>query len=108
MPKITPAKSPVSEALILICEKCGKKLSNSDENPARALQAALKEKIKSDGNKGVIRAVITSCMDVCPKDEIAIAVSKAGGPSGCKDTFFTLKSDHPEDEAQTVLNLLLE
>jgi predicted metal-binding protein len=104
MAKITPVKPPVSEALILICEKCGKKLSNSDENPSRALQAALKEKIKSDSNKGVIRSVLTSCMDVCPKDEIAVAISKTGG----KDKYFTLKSDHPEDEAQTLLNLLLE
>jgi predicted metal-binding protein len=104
MPKITSVKPPVSEALILICEKCGKKLSNSDDNPSRALQSALKEKIKSDGNKGVLRAVITSCMDVCPKDEIAIAISKPDGD----DRFYTLKSDHPEDEVQTVLNLLLE
>jgi predicted metal-binding protein len=105
MPKITSVDSPVSEALILICEKCGKKLSNSDDNPARALQGALKEKIKSDGNKGVLRAVITSCMDICPKDEIAIAISKSGTE---QDRFFTLKSDHPENEAQTILNLLLE
>jgi predicted metal-binding protein len=105
MPKITSVKPPVSEALILICEKCGKKLSNSEDNPSRELQSALKEKIKSDGNKGVIRSVLTSCMDVCPKDEIAIAITTSDGG---KDRYFTLKSDHPEDEAQTLLNLLLE
>jgi predicted metal-binding protein len=103
-PKITSVKPPVTQALILICEKCGKKLSKSDENPSRTLQGALKEKIKSDGNKGVLRAVITSCMDVCPDGQIAIAISKADGD----DQFYTLKSDHPEDEVQTVLNLLLE
>ncbi len=71
--------SPVSDALLLICEKCGKKLvGDTDANPARELQQALKERIKQTGLKGQVRAVVSSCMDVCPKGEIAVGVAYAG------------------------------
>jgi predicted metal-binding protein len=88
--------SPVSEALILVCEKCGKKLvSGDEENPSRTLQTSLKEKIKEEHGKGKFRAVITSCMDICPKDEIAVAIvrpSKSSNDSATesKDEFFTV------------------
>jgi predicted metal-binding protein len=90
--KLTPQASPVSEALILICEKCGKKLApDSEPNPARELQLLLKEKIKNQGKKGQLRAVITSCMDLCPKGEIAIGISVTAG----KNRYFTLEGvDH--------------
>jgi predicted metal-binding protein len=81
--------SPVSEALILVCEKCGKKLvSGDEENPARTLQTSLKEKIKEEHGKGKFRAVITSCMDICPKDEIAIGILRPSHSE--KDEFFTV------------------
>jgi predicted metal-binding protein len=70
------AKSPVSGGLILICEKCGKKLSDSDDNPARELQKILKETIKETGHKGEAKAVLTSCMDLCPKDAIAVSFAR--------------------------------
>jgi predicted metal-binding protein len=82
--------SPVSEALILVCEKCGKKLVSGDaENPSKTLQMSMKEKIKEDHGKGVYRAVITSCMDICPKDEIAIAILRQNG----SNEFMTVTGD---------------
>lgn len=92
--ELKPASPPAEEALILICEKCGKKLGKSDENPAREIQGALKEKIKECGLKGKYRAVVTSCMDVCPYGEIAIGISTPKG----EDQFLTAAGE-PEEIA---------
>ena len=101
--KISDADAPVSQALIMICEKCGKKLaSREDDNPSRALQSALKEEIKSIGAKGQLRAVVTSCMDICPDREIAVGISwskEAGG----EDRFVTIK----EGDLNTVRDAIL-
>jgi len=84
---------PVSEAIIMVCEKCGKKLSSDPEtNPSRLLQSSLKDAIKAEYGKGKFRAVITSCMDICPKDEIAIAISRSNANGG-EDEFFTVTGD---------------
>ena len=75
--------APVARGLILICEKCGKKLGENDgeDNVSRRLQKDLKfEAIERFGKKQV-RAMVTSCMDVCPKDRISacvIRLDKAG------------------------------
>ena len=91
--ELKPAAPPAEEALILICEKCGKKMAgNSGENPAREIQAALKEKIKECGLKGKYRAVVTSCMDICPFQEIAIGISHPKG----EDRFLTATGDAKE------------
>lgn len=104
--KITPVDKTVSEALILVCEKCGKKLATGDENPARALQLAMKEEIKATGRKGQIRAVSSSCLDVCPKDEIAIAIM--GTNSHIKNGFFFTVKDASEKNATEILAKGLE
>ena len=64
--KIDSVDSPVTDSMIFICEKCG----------GKDLQQYMKSKIKDDGKKGVVRAVISGCMDICPKNAIAICVSK--------------------------------
>ena len=74
---LTPSDRPIETALILICEKCGKKLSGSndpDVNPSRLLQAGLKAGISADGQKGALRAVVTTCLDVCPEGTVAVAI----------------------------------
>lgn len=87
--KLTSVPSPVSQALILICEKCGKKLApNDEENPSKTIQLALKEHIKSAGKKGVLRAVVSSCMDICPKGEIAVGIINVS-PTNRGERFFT-------------------
>jgi predicted metal-binding protein len=101
--KLTPHVSPVSEALILICEKCGKKLvADSEPNPARELQLLLKEKIKTQGKKGQLRAVITSCMDLCPPGEIAICISVTAG----KNRYFTLEGGDSEAASRLLFEQL--
>lgn len=84
--RINIAASPVTVALIFICEKCGKKIARGDDNPSRDLQQDLKALIKERGGKGKIRAAISSCIDVCPRNAIAVAIMDASaheavGPS---------------------------
>ncbi len=103
--KVNDAEAPVSQALILICEKCGKKVATDFEhNPSRDLQAALKEEIKARGDKGVIRAVVTSCMDICPKDEIAIAISRSQQAGG-QDRFYTIQGGDVQKQRDAILEL---
>lgn len=65
---------PPVETLILICEKCGKKLvQNEQENPSSLIQKSLKMQIKQELPPGTARAITTSCMSVCPSNAITIA-----------------------------------
>jgi predicted metal-binding protein len=89
--ELSPVASPVTEALILVCEKCGKKLvPEGEENPSKRLQLALKQRIFQTGRKGRLRAVVSSCLDVCPVGEITVAVLAAGEAAEA-GRFFTLK-----------------
>lgn len=84
--KTTPVPSPIQEELILICEKCGKKLQGAAqgqtqgqsgaENPSVALQQALKSKCIEAYGKNVIRPVLTGCLAVCPQGQITMARMK--------------------------------
>jgi hypothetical protein len=84
------APPPASEALILICEKCGKKLGAD----SREIQGRVKERIREEGLKGRVRAVVTTCMDVCPDGEIAVGIVRPGGPE-----FFTARVDELTPDA---------
>lgn len=67
----TPA--PV-KTLILICEKCGKKLiEEGQDNPSLVIQKNLKSRIKQELPLGMARAITTSCMNICPSGAITIA-----------------------------------
>ncbi len=64
-----------SENLVLICEKCGKKLQTSPAipNPAADLKDWLKKELIKRSLWGPNRTVITSCLDICPDGKIAVA-----------------------------------
>jgi predicted metal-binding protein len=97
--KLKKTEAPVRESLILICEKCGKKLSDSDENPARNLQQRLKEEIKQTFGKGVVRAVLTTCMDICPLGEIAVGFARTGEAN----EFYTIEKKDVEGSLGEIL-----
>jgi hypothetical protein len=67
-----------SSALILICERCFKeRIPLEDPDKARQigdfhLRDWIKTKLKDDGLWGPIRAVNTSCMDVCPRRAVTV------------------------------------
>src|SRR5947209_8499653 len=68
-----PAPSPGWHAnLVLICEKCGKKL-DPKANPTPMLKDSLKKSLVAEGLWGTTRVVTTSCLDICPEGKIAVA-----------------------------------
>jgi predicted metal-binding protein len=94
---------PVSNALILVCEKCGKRLdSDSDENPSRQLVSRLKKLAKKRLGKGEVRALVTSCMDVCPDDRVTVAVVTLHGATS-NTRFFTVSVDDTEETSERIL-----
>lgn len=61
--------------LILICEKCGKKLSPAagSENPSVELKNWLKNELFSRNLAGSSRVITSSCLDICPDGKVAVA-----------------------------------
>src|ERR1700761_275530 len=94
---------PVSRALILVCEKCGKRLdSDADKNPSRKLVSQLKKAAKRQFGKGEGRALATSCMDICPKDLVSVAITTLQGPN-TGTRFFTLPLDDIEETSERIV-----
>jgi len=66
--------------LILVCERCTKERI-PEEDPDEAAKIAdfhlrdwLKAKLKEDGLWGKVRAINTSCMDVCPRRAVTVVL----------------------------------
>lgn len=77
----------LAKGLVLVCERCSKERI-PDEDPDIAarigefhLRDWLKAKLKEDGRWGPIRAINTSCMDVCARRRVTVAVSAENGPT---------------------------
>ena len=66
---------PWTEAVVLVCTKCSRKIAG-DESLADALKKTLKLAFKDAGFGKNVRSVTSSCLDICPKDRVAIAVAK--------------------------------
>jgi predicted metal-binding protein len=71
---VHPIEPPVNQAMVFICEKCGKRAKGSDKNPSYRLASKFKHLAKHEFGKGGVRIALTSCMDICPDDQIAISV----------------------------------
>ena len=94
---------PVSNALVLVCEKCGKRLdSDADKNPSRQLVSRLKKLAKKRFGRGAVRAVATSCMDICPDDRVSVALITFRGETS-NTRFFTVSVDDPEETSHQIL-----
>ena len=105
--KLKQADAPVDQGFILICEKCGKKLSGSDDpdqNPSRSLHKKLKEKSKDTFGKKGVRPLIASCMNICPENEITLGVIHMRG----KNEFFTAAIPTSEEELELLWAQLKE
>ena len=74
-----------ARGLVLVCERCSKERI-PEEDPGTAerigdfhLRNWLKAKLKEDGRWGAIRAINTSCMDVCARRQVTVAIEPEGG-----------------------------
>ena len=67
--------------LIGICGKCGKKLGGGfGADGDKPLAKLLRRKAAGAGGKrAAVRVVTTACLDICPKDAVALVDSAAPG-----------------------------
>jgi predicted metal-binding protein len=84
MQDVTPKWA--SRGLVLVCERCSKERI-PEEDPETAarigdfhLRDWLKARLKTDGRWGAIRAINTSCMDVCARRRVTVAIEPSRGP----------------------------
>ncbi len=70
---IEKADVPWSDAVVMVCTKCSRKIVG-DERLADEFKKTLKSAFKEAGLGKRVRSVTSSCLDVCPKNRVAIAV----------------------------------
>jgi|GEM_PF-2532611 len=61
--------------LIIVCEKCGKKLTKSSDepNPSHELKDWLKKEFRNRDLLGANRVINGGCLDICPEGKVAVA-----------------------------------
>lgn len=75
-----------NSGLVLVCERCFKERI-PEEDPDKAAEIGdfhlrdwLKKRLKEDGHWGKVRAISTSCMDVCAPGRVTVVIDpKAEG-----------------------------
>lgn len=70
---IEKADVPWSDAVVMVCTKCSRKIVG-DEQLADDIKKSLKSCFKEAGLGKRVRSVTSSCLDVCPKNRVAIAI----------------------------------
>jgi len=71
--------------LVLVCERCFKeRIPEEDPEVAERigdfhLRNWLKERLKEEGCWGPIRAISTSCMDVCARGRVTVCIEPQNG-----------------------------
>lgn len=101
MTSLEKTSAPV-ETLILICEKCGKKLTQDEQNnPSSVIQKNLKSRIKQELPPRTARAIITSCMNICPSG--AITVAKIAPLHRNTDAQFYILHDKDAEKAASLI-----
>ncbi len=83
-----------SDSVVMICSTCGKqfensKLADSPERIKKELKSLTKERLGK-----AVRVITTSCLNICPKDKIAIV-------KGSKSKFEAINVD-PEIPAEQI------
>jgi len=75
-----PVKPKWNSGLVLVCERCFKERI-PDEDPEKAAEIGdfhlrdwLKARLKQDGHWGKVRAINTSCMDVCARRMVTVVI----------------------------------
>lgn len=109
MPKsdrsITTAETPDRRATVFICEKCGKRVGGSGhKNPSHRLASQFKRQSKHQFEKGDVRIVLTSCMDICPDDRIAITLLPCA--SGSAPSYLQAKIDDIEASSEELVKVV--
>jgi len=93
--------------LVLVCERCFKeRIPEEDPEVAERigdfhLRNWLKERLKADGRWGPIRAISTSCMEVCARGRVTICIEPQQGEA------IVMVVD-PVEERETIYRTIVE
>lgn len=101
---VYPVDPPVNRAMVFICEKCGKRAKSSDKNPSHRLASKFKRLTKAEFGKGDVRIALTSCLDLCPDDQIAISIQPTA--PGDSSVFLVSAIEDLEASSEALLNTL--
>jgi predicted metal-binding protein len=103
---VQEVESPVSRAIVFICEKCGRHGDSDGKNASHRLASKLKRACKRRFERGEVRVVLTSCMDVCPDKQITVLIQPV---AGVPMTQFRLADiNDVEGASETLLQILTE
>ena len=93
------------ENLVIICEKCGKKLTPDSKaaNPSHELKQWLKKELLARDLWGANRVVNSSCLDICPEGKVAVAFT-----SDRPDFEAWAEIVDPIEERDRILHIALE
>lgn len=75
----------MQSGLVLVCERCFKERIPEEDPEIAArigdfhLRNWLKERLKADGHWGALRAISTSCMDVCARGRVTVCIEPQKG-----------------------------
>ena len=86
-----------TDALVLVCEKCCDKKDVS----AKDLRKDIKSQFKEQGLGHQIRVVSTSCLGICPKNQISMAVASSHTPLTFRAVLLP-----PDPDATSVVSLI--
>jgi predicted metal-binding protein len=98
----------LSRGLVLVCERCFKeRIPEEDPDVAREigdfhLRDWLKARLKEDGYWGPIRVINTSCMDVCARGRVTVAIQPQAGE---RQVFVVAPSDEREEVYRRIVAL---
>jgi hypothetical protein len=93
---VEAADVPWSEAVVMICTKCSRKIVGN-EDLADSMKKTLKHAFKEAGFGKSVRSVTSSCLDICPKDRVAIAVVRRHAGTRAVNV-------HPKIDAKTLFS----
>jgi predicted metal-binding protein len=98
--------TPWTEAIITICEKCGKSLDDlkliEEGNAAENLKRYLKGRFRTTENPKKVRVVTSSCLDVCIKNKVALSYNPVAGSKQTQQVFTV----HPEEDREELFQLI--
>jgi predicted metal-binding protein len=87
--------------MVFICEKCGKRADLSGKNVSHRLASEFKHQAKRELGKGQVRIALTTCMDICPEDGIAVCVQPVARGSSAQ--FLVATIDDVEGSSEELL-----
>jgi hypothetical protein len=103
---VEDAESPVSRAMIFICEKCGRRGDFDGKNPSHRLASKLKRACKRRFERGEVRIALTSCMEVCPEDQITVLIQPVFAVHATQ--FRQADADDLDGASERLLEILIE